>query len=125
VRIDPQLFHHVLLNLIDNAGRYGDAGTPITIAARRGFGRLTLSVMDEGAGLPPGSEQAVFETFKRLEGSDRAKTGTGLGLAIVKGFAEAMGLTVDAANRDGPRGACFSLHFPDALLVQPIDEAPE
>ncbi|MDB5736776.1 MAG: Two-component hybrid sensor and regulator, partial [Sphingomonas bacterium] len=41
------------------------------------------------------------------------------------GFAEAMGLTVDAANRDGPRGACFSLHFPDALLVQPIDETPE
>jgi two-component system sensor histidine kinase KdpD len=122
VRIDPQLFHHCLLNLLDNAGRYGDTGTPITIAAQRSFGRLTLSVMDEGSGLPPGREQEVFETFKRLEGSDRAKTGTGLGLAIVKGFAEAMGLSVDASNRETPRGASFNLRFPETLLVPPFAE---
>ena len=122
VRIDPQLFHHCLLNLLDNAGRYGDPDTPITISAQRSFGRLTLSVMDEGAGLPPGREQEVFETFKRLEGSDRAKAGTGLGLAIVKGFAEAMGLSVDASNRDSPHGASFNLRFPETLLVQPLAE---
>ena len=122
VRIDPQLFHHCLLNLLDNAGRYGDIDTPITIAAQRSFGRLTLSVMDEGSGLPPGREKEVFETFKRLEGSDRAKTGTGLGLAIVKGFAEAMGLSVDASNRETPQGASFNLRFPEMLLIPPFDE---
>jgi two-component system sensor histidine kinase KdpD len=53
----------------------------------------------------------VFETFARIEGSDR-KGGTGLGLAIVKGFAEAMGLTVSAANREDNRGACFAIRFP-------------
>jgi two-component system, OmpR family, sensor histidine kinase KdpD len=122
VRIDPQLFHHILINLLDNAGRYAEPGTPITLSARRTYGRLTLSVIDEGAGIPPGRETEIFETFRRIEGSDRAKGGTGLGLAIVKGFAEAMGLTADAANREDSRGAVFNLHFPDALLVRTPDE---
>jgi two-component system sensor histidine kinase KdpD len=122
VRVDPQLFHHCLLNLLDNAGRYADPGTPITVRARRTIGRLTLSIMDEGVGIPPGREQEIFETFKRIGGSDRSKTGTGLGLAIVKGFAEAMGLAVDAGNRDDRQGASFNIHFPDALLVRDIGE---
>jgi two-component system sensor histidine kinase KdpD len=115
VSVDPQLFHHCLINLLENAGKYGDPGTPITIAARRHAGGLTLSVMDEGPGLPPGEEARIFETFTRLEGSDR-KGGTGLGLAIVKGFAEAMGLGVDAANRDDRPGACFNIRFHNAQL---------
>ena len=86
VRVDPQLLHHCLINLLDNAGRYADPGTPIIDprpSARSA--QLALSVLDEGPGLPPGREREVFETFRRLEGSDRAKGGTGLGLAIVKG----------------------------------------
>ncbi|WCT73123.1 sensor histidine kinase KdpD [Sphingomonas naphthae] len=117
VSVDPQLFHHCLLNLLDNAGRYGAVGTPIIIRADRSYGWLSLSVLDEGPGLPPGREEEVFETFRRLEGSDRAAGGTGLGLAIVKGFAEAMGITVRAANRQDGKGAAFSLAFPDRLLV--------
>ncbi len=78
--------------------------------------------MDEGAGLPAAGKPEVFETFTRIEGSDRAKTGTGLGLAIVKGFAEAMGLRVEAANRTARIGASFNLRFPRALLVRPLDE---
>jgi two-component system sensor histidine kinase KdpD len=118
VRVDPQLFHHCLLNLLDNAGRYGAPGAPVTVRGQRRPGCLELSVLDEGPGIPVGREQEVFETFKRLEGSDRAVGGTGLGLAIVKGFAEAMGLAVSASNRSGPEGACFTLTFPEALLVR-------
>ena len=118
VLVDPQLFHHCLLNLLDNAGRYADPGTPITIRGDRRHDTLTLSVLDKGPGLPPGSETAVFETFHRLGGSDRTVTGTGLGLAIVKGFAQGMGLTVSAANRTDGQGANFNLHFPERLLVR-------
>jgi two-component system sensor histidine kinase KdpD len=118
VNVDPQLFHHCLLNLLDNAGRYGDPGTPITIRATRGYGELTVSVVDDGPGLPPGREKEVFETFRRLEGSDRSVGGTGLGLAIVKGFAEAMGMTVTAGNRADGQGAIFSIHFPETLLTR-------
>ena len=117
VRVDPQLFHHCLLNLLDNAGRYAAPGAPITVAATRWRGGLDLAVLDLGPGLPPGGEAAVFETFRHLSGSDRTAGGTGLGLAIVKAFAEAMGLSVQAANREDVSGARFSLCFPENLLV--------
>ncbi len=124
VRVDPQLFHHCLINLLDNAGKYAHEGGPITIRADRTPGELTLSILDEGPGLPAGREAQVFETFTRLEGSDR-KGGTGLGLAIVRGFSEAMGIKVTAANRNDGLGAVFALHFPEALLIRsPVQEAP-
>lgn len=110
VLVDPQLFHHCLINLIENAAKYGAPGAPVTIAARHVGGTLALSVEDEGPGIPEGQERRIFETFTRIEGSDR-KGGTGLGLAIVKGFAEAMGLDVEAANRPDARGAAFTIRF--------------
>ena len=121
VRVDPQLLHHCLLNLLDNAGRYGDPGTEIVIEGGNRYGEVRLAVIDHGPGLPNGRETEVFETFTRLEGSDRAIGGTGLGLAIVKAFAEAMGMTVEAENRED--GAAFTLGFPSALIVR--EPAPE
>ena len=118
VRVDPQLFHHCLLNLLDNAGKYGSPGSPVTIATSRTPDELILKVLDIGDGLPDGAGARLFETFTRIEGSDRGKAGTGLGLAIVKGFAEAMGLGVSAGNRDDGSGACFALHIPASLLVR-------
>ena len=122
VRADPQLLHHCLLNLLDNAGRYGDPGTEIVIEGRNRFGEVRLAVLDHGPGLPPGREAEVFETFTRLEGSDRAVGGTGLGLAIVKAFAEAMGMMVEAGNRSGGGGAAFALIFPPALLLRDLPD---
>ncbi|SEJ53235.1 two-component system, OmpR family, sensor histidine kinase KdpD [Sphingobium sp. AP50] len=117
VRVDPTLLHHCLINLLDNAGRYADSGTPVLIRGLRLPDAISLSVIDEGPGIPAGAEMRVFDTFTRLEGSDRGRQGTGLGLAIVKGFAEAMGLSVSAANRAQPLGACFTLTMPQALII--------
>lgn len=117
VRVDPQLFHHCLINLLDNAVKHGGEGAPIAIEARRISGGIELRVLDEGPGLPPGEEQRIFETFTRIEGSDRSG-GTGLGLAIVKGFAEAMGVTVEASNRDDREGASFVLRFLETSLIK-------
>ena len=118
VNVDPQLLHHCLLNLLDNAGRYADGGTEIVIEGRHRYGELRLVVIDHGPGLPIGREAEVFETFRRLEGSDRVPGGTGLGLAIVKAFAEAMGMGVEAGNRDDDTGAVFTLVFPATLIVR-------
>ena len=121
VRVDPRLFHHMLINLLDNAGRYADPAGSVTIRATRPAGALILSVIDEGPGLPAGTETAIFDSFRRIGGSDRARGGTGLGLAIVKGFADAMGIGVEARTRDDGKGAIFSLRFPELLLVRQID----
>ena len=117
VSVDPQLFHQCLVNLIENAAKYSPRGKPITVEAERNRVGMSLSIIDEGPGLPSGEEQRVFDTFVRLEGSDR-KGGTGLGLAIVKGFTDAMGIEVEARNRETNDGARFTLRFPEALLMR-------
>jgi two-component system, OmpR family, sensor histidine kinase KdpD len=117
VMVDPQLFHHCLINLIENATKYGAPTGPVTMRAVHVRTQLSLCIEDEGPGIPEGQERRIFETFTRIEGSDR-KGGTGLGLAIVKGFAEAMGLELTASNRDDGKGASFRIAFQGAQLKE-------
>jgi two-component system sensor histidine kinase KdpD len=121
VRADPQLLHHCLINLIDNAARYSPRAGAIRVGAAAARGGVRLTIEDEGPGLPQDEERAL-DAFTRIEGSDR-KGGAGLGLAIVKSFAEAMGAAVTASNRDGARGAAFTLRFPKALVVTAAETA--
>ncbi|WP_294047607.1 sensor histidine kinase KdpD [Sphingomonas sp.] len=114
VRADPALLHHILINLLANAAIHGGAG-PIAIIGERARDGVTLTIRDHGPGLEPGSEERVFDTFTRGHGSDRTG-GSGLGLAIVKGFADAMGLTIRAANAPD-HGAQFSLRFEAAGMA--------
>jgi len=114
VRADPHLLHHILINILDNAARHSGPSSPILISAGKDEAGAFLSVRDEGPGLP--DEGADFDRFARISGDDR-NGGTGLGLAIVKGFADAMGVAVDAANRYDGTGAAFTLRFPEALLL--------
>jgi two-component system sensor histidine kinase KdpD len=120
VRADPQLLHHCLINLIDNAARYSDEASAIRIAATATRGEVRLTVEDEGPGLPQDAERTL-DAFSRISGSDR-KGGAGIGLAIVKAFAEAMGAKVLAANRD-QGGAIFTLVFPKALVMKAAETA--
>lgn len=122
VEADPRLLHHILINLIGNAAKFAPEGSAITVRGRRVPGGLTLAVLDLGPGLPAGQETMLFDRFARVEGDDRSG-GTGLGLAIVKGFAEAMGLTVAAANRDDGPGAAFTLTWPEAAIRRVAAEA--
>jgi two-component system sensor histidine kinase KdpD len=116
VEADPQLLHHCLINLIDNASRYSGNG-PIRIAGDMSKDEVRLTVEDNGPGLPQDQERAL-DAFMRIEGSDR-KGGAGLGLAIVKAFAEAMGASATGSNRADGRGAAFTLRFPSSLVVKP------
>jgi two-component system sensor histidine kinase KdpD len=118
VSADPRLLHHILLNLIGNAAKFTPADSGIAIVARRRDEDVELDVADDGPGLPPGDPRRLFDRFNRVEGDDRTG-GSGLGLANVKGFADAMGLSVEARNRS-PRGASFVLTWPATLVkVEP------
>lgn len=118
VTADPRLLHHILINLIGNAQKFGPPQRPITIRAAMDDDALILSIMDEGPGIPHGQEKAIFDRFTRLAGNDRAG-GTGLGLAIVRGFTQAMGIEATAASRTDRQGAVFSLRFPFNLVIAP------
>jgi two-component system, OmpR family, sensor histidine kinase KdpD len=59
----------------------------------------------------------VFEKFYRANDGDRRRAGTGLGLAICRGFVEALGGTIEAANRTDRPGAVFTITFPEATFA--------
>jgi two-component system sensor histidine kinase KdpD len=107
--VDPVLFEQVLLNLFENAAKYTPKGSPIDVSARRRGAGVTIEVADRGPGLPPGSENKVFEKFYR--GPNAGTTGVGLGLPICRGIVEAHGGTISAENRPGG-GALFRIELP-------------
>lgn len=110
--LDPVLFEHVLVNLLDNAAKYTPAGTTVTLAAYATGEHVELTIADEGPGIPADILPRVFEKFVRAEGADRHRAGTGLGLAICHGFLTAMGASIRAANRADRSGAVFTLTLP-------------
>ena len=102
VLVDPLLFGQVLINLLDNALRHSPPGGAISIAVTSDDERVSVSVSDEGPGIPPDEREAVFERFARLDASGRA----GLGLTIAKTFVEAHGQSI-RYEPAVPRGATF------------------
>ena len=81
----------VLDNLIENALHYSPEGSTVTIEYGRRGADAVLAVLDDGPGIAPGEEEAVFERFGRGRASKGGPAGTGLGLAIVQTLAERWG----------------------------------
>ncbi len=96
---DGGLLERVLANLIDNAMRYAPDG-PIRVTAGRVGDRVLIAVIDEGPGVPRGTDTALFAPFQRLGDHDNS-TGVGLGLSVARGFVEAMGGTIWATDTPG------------------------
>jgi two-component system sensor histidine kinase KdpD len=110
VQYDAVLIERVLCNLLENAGKYTPPGATVTVSAARRGAWLEMAVTDNGPGLPPGQEEAVFEKFMRGE-RESAKPGVGLGLAICRAIVGAHGGAIHAANRPGG-GAAFVFTLP-------------
>jgi two-component system sensor histidine kinase KdpD len=111
VEFDAVLIERVLVNLLENAVKYG--APPIVIGARATDDALVLSVRDHGTGLPPalrGKEQQLFDKFTRGQ-AESATPGVGLGLAICKAIVDAHGGRITAANHD-TGGAEFTVTLP-------------
>ncbi|MGV9373182.1 sensor histidine kinase [Micromonospora tulbaghiae] len=111
--VDRRRFAQTLLNLLENAERYGGGPVAIRLGGRDGVG--VLEVDDDGPGVPSGDREIIFDRFVRGRAAhDRAGTdGTGLGLALVAQHAAAHGGTAAVLDR-GP-GARFRVELPGAL----------
>ena len=111
VEFDAQLMERVLVNLLENAAKYG--AEPIEVSARALPDTLVLTVRDHGPGLPAslsGREAELFDKFTRGE-VESAKPGVGLGLAICKAVVDAHGGQIQACNAEGG-GAEFKVSLP-------------
>ncbi len=123
LELDPVLFEQVLFNLLDNAAKYAPPETTIRIESWQEGETVKLQVIDEGSGIPPEEVELVFEKFHRAYKGDQVRAGTGLGLAISRGFIEAMGGTIDAANRSDRSGAVFTITLPVPKATERLDTA--
>lgn len=122
LKLDPVLFEQVLFNLIDNAAKYTPDGSVIRVRGWRDGASVKVEIMDEGSGIPEADLTRIFDSFYRVQRADHTRAGTGLGLAICKGFIEAMGGTIQAANRADRSGAVFTITMPVSSDPLQVDD---
>lgn len=90
--IDPERFQQVLLNVLDNARKHSPEGTQVVLQGVQDKGTITISIRDEGEGIPEKDLPFVFERLYRVDKSrSRQYGGSGLGLAIAKEIVESHG----------------------------------
>lgn len=114
VRGDRHALRQILLNLLDNAVKYGPGGQTVTVEARALNGRTLLAVEDQGPGIPRDDRERVWEGFHRLaRETESAVAGSGIGLSVVRSLAGDMGGRT--WNEDAPGGgARFVVELPAA-----------
>jgi two-component system, OmpR family, sensor histidine kinase KdpD len=110
VRFDALLLERVLVNLLENASKYTPPGSTVILSAEVIEDHLSVSVSDNGPGLPRGREEIVFQKFTRGE-RESATPGVGLGLAICRAIIEAHQGKIVGVNRPGG-GATFTFTLP-------------
>jgi heavy metal sensor kinase len=119
VSLSPALLEQALDNLVDNALKYSEAGTPVVVTASATGAETLLSVEDRGMGIPEDARESVFEPFYRSsEARLSGVGGTGLGLALVKRIAEAHGGTATCESVAGG-GSRFTIRLPRKGFVSP------
>jgi two-component system sensor histidine kinase KdpD len=111
VRMDVQRIREVLMHLLENAGKYSGAGSPIKVIAEIKDTRLVISVADRGPGIDSFEQSLIFEKFYRGQHQRYTAPGTGMGLAIAKVIVEAHGGTIGVVSQLG-NGSVFSFSLP-------------
>jgi two-component system phosphate regulon sensor histidine kinase PhoR len=109
---DESRLQEIIYNLLDNAVKYSQPGSRISLQAAVSGNRVRVSVSDEGIGIGENDLPRIFERFYRADKArSRELGGTGLGLSIVKHIAQLHGGTVEAQSEPG-KGTTISVLLP-------------
>jgi signal transduction histidine kinase len=119
--VDADALHQVVINLLDNAIKYGGRG-PVTVRAMLHGGAARVEVEDTGPGIPGAERARVWEPFVRLR-PDGDVPGSGIGLAVVRELVAAHGGTymVETAPAGGAR---FVFELPGGARIDPARRWP-
>lgn len=124
VLVDSTQIEAALVNLIENAIKYSEPGSPVEVSATATDDAVEFVVRDEGIGIPPGDRDRIFERFYRVDRArSRATGGTGLGLSIVRNVARNHGGDVNVDSREG-EGSTFVITLPRPSAGPTAAEAP-
>lgn len=110
ILIDPRLLKNSMINLISNAIKYSEAGSVVKIFTKLKDNELTISVVDQGIGIPDEDKPHMFSRFFRANNAINIK-GTGLGLTIVKRYLALMGGDISFESEEG-MGTTFMMIIP-------------
>lgn len=114
IRANSRLIYEIIYNLIDNAIRYSNENTMITVQTKQRKHHCYVSVKDQGIGIPLSDQSRIFERFYRVDKSHSRETGgTGLGLSIVKHAAKLSHGTIQLESEVN-KGSKFTVTFPKA-----------
>jgi two-component system sensor histidine kinase KdpD len=112
IHVDPVLVQQALVQIFDNAVKYSQSGSQITLAARARDGRMVLSVSDQGAGLTPTEQAQMWDRFVRGERHTATISGSGLGLWIANAFIAANGGKMSAVSDGAGLGTTVAIELP-------------
>jgi len=127
VNVDPERLVQCLSNVLTNAAKYTDPGGAIQIETRDFGGEVTISVTDNGMGIPRELLPKVFELFVQGERTlDRSQGGLGIGLSIVKRLIEMHDGSVEILSDGDRRGTRFEMRLPlyDSVIAAEPAVAP-
>lgn len=127
LRIDPYRIEQVINNLLGNASKFTDPGGQITLAASLEGESVSISVKDNGPGIPPDALSRIFDLFYQTDRSlERRRGGFGIGLALVKKLVEVHGGTVEARSPGLGFGSEFIVRLPRASTApHPAELVPD
>ena len=109
---DRTMLTQAVLNLLQNAAKYGGVKKEVRVECRADDGCVRVSVSDDGPGIPRRERRRIFERFYRIDDRlSRRQEGSGLGLAIVRHVAQAHGGRVTVRDREGG-GSEFAILLP-------------
>ena len=110
--VNPPLLEQAIINLVDNAIKYSDAGGVVRLSAEGAGDEWVIRVADQGAGIEAEHLPRLFERFYRVDKARSRKLGgTGLGLSIVKHIVAAHGGRIDVESTPGV-GSIFTIRLP-------------
>lgn len=122
VETDPVLIEQALVNILENAAKYSQAGTLIRLHGAANGDRVVLSVQDAGIGLQEHEVDRIFAPFYRADATSGQVAGNGLGLMVSKAFVEATGCEIWAESRGVGEGTIFRIGMPPAKTLMVADE---
>ncbi len=107
-KMDSRLIVQVLINLVDNAIKYTQAGSEIIVSARREQHWVRVEISDDGPGISEGAKSKLFDMFYTADNQrGDGRRGLGLGLSLCKSIVHAHGGTIEVKN-NVPQGTVFS-----------------
>jgi PAS domain S-box-containing protein len=129
LQADPVRLAQIFSNILSNAAKFTDSGGHIRLSAERRRDEVSVSVSDDGIGIPPALLPQVFGLFAQGERLERSQGGLGIGLSLVRGLVQLHGGRVEARSAGVGLGSEFVLHFPILTgapppIARPDDEKP-